>query len=118
MQPCEILKAGLLYFLLVFAVRVVLGTIRTLCSGIGQRCARGSRDRSSDHDRHLSDRGSFRRAQAFGTLEGERAAGFGVLALMLMLASEFTFVFRLPGSSFRDYVTSWIRLQVRLTTSL
>jgi hypothetical protein len=101
----RILKAGLLYFALVFAAGFVLGTFRTLwvVPAIGTRVAELIEAPIMTGISAIMAAFVVRRLSVPWRVS-ERL-GFGVLAVVLMLAAEFTFVLRLRGISFRDYVT-------------
>ena len=102
----RIVKAGLLYFALVFAAGFVLGTIRTLwvVPVIGARVAELIEVPIMTAIAAMAAAFVVRRLSVPWKLR-ERL-GLGVLALALMLAAELTFVIRLRGLSFRDYVTN------------
>jgi hypothetical protein len=100
----RILKAGFLFFALVFSAGFALGTIRTLwvAPRLGARLAELIETPlmlgiSAIAARFIALRLSMPRRVH------ERLA-FGILALALMLAVEFSFVLRLRGLSFQDYV--------------
>ncbi len=102
----RILKAAVLYFALVFAAGFVLGTLRVLwiVPSLGTRTAELAEIPIMLVVMILAARWSARRL-SLPPNAGARL-GAGLLALCLMLSTEFAFVTRLRGLSFGEYVAS------------
>jgi hypothetical protein len=100
------LKAGILYFALVFGAGFVLGTIRTLwvVPWLGTRTAELAETPIMLGIAVLAARFVVRRLAI--PAEPSVRLAFGGLALAMMLPAEFTFVLRLRGLSIHDYLAS------------
>lgn len=101
-----ILKAGVLYFGVVFAVGFVLGTIRTLLvvPRLGVRTAELMECPLMLAASILAARWIVRRLRY--PAEWSRRLASGAVALGLMLLVEFTFVLWIRGLRFRQYMAS------------
>ncbi len=100
----QILKAGLLYFALVFGVGFVLGTIRTfwIPPQFGTRMAELMEAPIMFVVTIVAARWTVRR---FAILPiPSRRLGIGCIGLGLMLVAEFTLVLWLRGLSIREYL--------------
>jgi hypothetical protein len=99
----QVLKAGSLYFTLVFAVGFVLGTIRTLwvVPILGARTAELIEEPIMFGVSILAARWVVRKLR-FPIDRGRRLA-LGCVALGFMLLVEFTFVLRIRGLTLREY---------------
>jgi hypothetical protein len=99
----QILKAGVLYFALVFAGGFVLGTIRTLwvVPRLGVRTAELMDAPIMFGISILAARWVVRRVQ-FSPLRSRRLA-MGCIALCLMLLAEFTLGLWIRGTTVREY---------------
>ena len=99
----QILKAGVLYFALVFAAGFVLGTIRTLwvVPRLGVRTAELMEAPIMYGISILAARWVVRRVQ-FSPLRSRRLA-MGCIALGLMLLAEFTLGLWIRGTTVREY---------------
>ncbi len=100
----QILKAGLLYFALVFGVGFVLGTIRTLwiVPHFNTRIAELMEAPIMFVVTIVAARWTVRRLAV--PLIPSRRLGIGCFALALMLVAEFTLVLWLRGLSIRNYL--------------
>jgi len=101
-----ILKAGVLYFALVFGAGFVLGTIRTLwiVPRVGTRTAELMETPIMLVITILAARWTVRRL-AVPSVPSARL-GMGFVALGLLLVAEFTLVLWLRGMSIREYLAS------------
>lgn len=99
----QILKAGALYFTLVFAVGFVLGTIRTLwaASALGARTAELIEAPIMFGVSLLAARWVVRRLRF--PVDWRSRLALGCVALGLMLLVEFTFVLWIRGLTLREY---------------
>jgi hypothetical protein len=99
----ETLKAGVLYFVLVFAVGFVLGTVRTLWAvpRLGVRTAELMEAPAMLGVSILAARWAVRHV-GIPALRPRRLA-MGCIALGLMLLVEFTFVLWVRGMTIRRY---------------
>jgi hypothetical protein len=102
----EIVKAGVVYFALVFGAGCVLGPIRTLwvVPRFGVRTAELMEAPVMLAVTFVAARWMVRRLTMPSTLSGR--AGTGLLALGLMLVAEFTLALRLRGLSIGEYLSS------------
>ena len=102
----RILKAGTLYFALVFGVGFVLGTIRTLwvVPRFGTRMAELMETPIMFVVTILAARWIVRRLAV--PPKPSRRLGMGCVGLGLMLVAEFTLVLWLRGLSIREYLAS------------
>ena len=102
----QILKAGVLYFVLVFAVGFVLGTIRTLwlVPRFGARAAELMETPIMLIVTIITARWLVARL-AVPSMPSARL-GMGCVALILMLVAEFGFVLWIRGLSIRDYLAT------------
>lgn len=102
----RIIKAGGLYFVCVFSLGFVLGTIRTLwvVPRLGTRIAELSEMPIMVAVVILAARWIVRHFAVPSTLSAR--LGVGCIALGLMVISEFAFVLRLRGLSIRRYLAS------------
>jgi hypothetical protein len=100
----QILKAGALYFALVFGAGFVLGTVRTLwvVPRIGTRTAELLEEPMMLVIIILAARWLVRRLSV--SPKASSRLSMGGIALGLMLVVEFTFVLWLRGLSIRDYL--------------
>jgi hypothetical protein len=100
----QILKAGALYFALVFGAGFVLGTVRTLwvVPRIGTRTAELLEEPMMLVIIILAARWLVRRLSV--SPKASSRLSMGGIALGLMLVVEFTFVLWLRGLSVRDYL--------------
>ena len=100
----RILKAGLLYFLFVFAVGFVLGPIRIfwLSPKIGERYAELLETPVMLCVIFLSARWIVRRRN----LDGWSCLGMGLFSLALLLTTEFSVVLRLRNLSLDEYLAA------------
>ena len=100
----QILKAGVLYFVLVFAVGLVLGTIRTvwLVPRVGARAAELMETPIMLIVTIITARWLVARL-AVPSMPSARL-GMGCIALILMLVAEFGFMHWIRGLSIRDYL--------------
>jgi type IV secretory pathway TrbD component len=100
------LKAGVLYFALVFGAGFVLGTIRTLwvVPSLGARAAELAEAPIMVGIAALAARCVVRRMSVPAQLSIRLA--LGTVALALMLVAEFTLVLWVRGLSIRDYLAS------------
>jgi len=101
-----ILKAGVLYFALVFGAGFVLGTIRTLwiVPRLGMRMAELMETPIMLVITILAARWTVRRLAVPSTLPARLC--MGCVALGLLLVAEFTLVLWLRGMSIREYFAS------------
>ena len=101
-----ILKAGVLYFALVFEAGFVLGTIRTLwiVPRLGTRLAELMETPIMLVITILAARWTVRRLAVPSTLPARLC--MGCVALGLLLVAEFTLVLWLRGMSIREYFAS------------
>jgi hypothetical protein len=101
-----ILKAGVLYFALVFAVGFVLGTIRTLwvVPRVGTRKAELMETPIMLVVTIVAARWIILRLGLPSTLSAR--LGMGFIALLLLLVAEFGFVLWLRGQTIREYFAS------------
>jgi hypothetical protein len=101
-----ILKAGLLYFVLVFGAGFVLGTIRTLwiVPRLGTRMAELTETPIMLVITILAARWTVRRLAVPSTPPAR--LGMGFVALGLLLVVEFTLVLWLRGLTIREYLAS------------
>jgi len=101
-----VLKAGVLYFALVFAAGFVLGIIRTLWL-VPRFGARTAETRGSAHHAPVTITSALWvvRRLAVPSTRFNRL-GMGGVALALLLVTEFTLVLWLRGQSIIDYVAS------------
>lgn len=99
----KIFKAGVLYFTIVFATGFVLGTIRTLLIAprLGARTAELMESPLMLAISFLAARWIVRQ-MPLPFLVRQRM-GMGAIALVLLLATEFSFVLWLRGMSLREY---------------
>lgn len=106
MDHVRIVKAGVLYFAVVFAAGLVLGPIRILwvVPRLGTRTAELMEAPIMVVVSILSARRVVRRLAVPHTT-GSRV-GMGCLALVLMLGAEFTLVLALRGLTLRQYLSS------------
>ena len=102
----QILKAGVLYFVLVFAVGFVLGTIRTLwlVPRFGARAAELMETPIMLIVTIITARWLVARL-AVPSMPSARL-GMGCIALILMLVAEFGFMHWIRGLSIRDYLAT------------
>jgi hypothetical protein len=102
----QILKAGLLYFALVFGAGFVLGTIRTLwiVPRLGTRVAELMETPIMLVITILAARWTVLRLAVPSTPSAR--LGMGFVALGLLLLAEFTLVLWLRGMSIREYFAS------------
>ncbi len=102
----RILKAGVLYFVLVFGVGFVLGTIRTLwvVPRFGTRTAELMETPIMFVITIAAARWIVRRLAVQASLSSR--LGMGGIALSLLLLAEFTLVLWLRGLSIREYLAS------------
>lgn len=102
----KILKAGVLYFILVFGVGFVLGPIRILWAvpRFGARLAELMEAPIMLAVIIVAARWIVRRLAVPSTLSSRLAMGF--IALALLLAAEFALVLRLRGLSIGEYFAS------------
>lgn len=102
----QTLKAGVLYFAVVFGAGFVLGTIRTLwvVPHVGARTAELMESPIMLVVTILTARWIVRRLAVPFTLPSR--LGMGSVALGLMLVAEFTLVLWLRGLSIREYLAS------------
>ncbi len=102
----QTLKAGLLYFALVFGVGFVLGTIRVLwvAPRFGTRMAELMEAPVMFVTIIAVARWIVRRLAVSST--PSRRFGMGCIALGLMLVAEFTLLLHLRGLSIREYLSS------------
>ena len=102
----SILKAGALYFALVFGAGFVLGTVRTVwvVPRFGTRMAELMETPIMLVVTMVAARWIVRRL-AVPSVPSSRL-GMGFVALGLMLVAEFGFVLRLRGLSIREYLAS------------
>lgn len=102
----KILKAGVLYFILVFGVGFVLGPIRILwvVPRFGARLAELMEAPIMLAVIIVAARWIVRRLAVPSTLSSRLAMGF--IALALLLAAEFALVLRLRGLSIGEYFAS------------
>jgi hypothetical protein len=100
------LKAGVVYFALVFGAGFVLGTIRTLwvVPSLGARAAELAEAPIMVGIAALAARFVVRRMAA--PPEPSVRLALGTVALALMLVAEFTLVLWVRGLSIRDYLAS------------
>jgi len=103
----QTLKAGALYFSLVFATGFVLGTVRILCivPRVGARIAELMETPIMFVVTILAARWVVRRPSFSPT--PARRLGVGFVALGLLVVAEFTVVFWLRHLTIADYVASW-----------
>ena len=101
----QVLKAGALYFALVFAVGFVLGAIRTLwvVPRIGTRKAELTEMPVMLAVTILAARWTVLRLAVPPMLSAR--IGMGCIALILMLVAEFGFVLWIRGMSIGDYLS-------------
>jgi hypothetical protein len=101
-----ILKAGLLYFVLVFGAAFVLGTIRTLwiVPRLGMRVAELMETLIMLVVTILAAQLTVRRLAVPCTPPAR--LGMGFVALCLLLVAEFTLVLWLRGLTIREYLAS------------
>jgi hypothetical protein len=102
----QILKAGAIYFLLVFGAGFILGSIRVLLilPRVGERTAELMEMPIMLLVTILAARWVSRRFVNPAT--GSRLFAVGFAALCLLLAAELTFVFVLRGLTIREYLAS------------
>ena len=102
----QLLRVGVLYFAVVFAVGFVLGTIRTLwvVPALGARVAELTEAPIMLLAVALAARTIVRRHFQF--VQSWQWLTVGLLALGLLLATEFTVVLRLRGLSLSEYFAS------------
>lgn len=102
----QILKPGLLYFVLVFSVGFVLGTVRTLwiAPQIGARAAELLETPVMLAVSFAAARWVARRLAVPHTMS--RRLGMGMIALVLLLLTEFTLVLWLRGLSISQYLAT------------
>ena len=102
----QILKAGVLYFVLVFAVGLVLGTIRTvwLVPRVGARAAELMETPIMLIVTIVTARWLVARL-AVPSMPSARL-GMGCVALILTLVAEFGFMLWIRGLSIRDYLAT------------
>ena len=102
----ETLKAGALYFALVFGAGFVLGPIRILwlVPRFGTRTAELMETPLMLAVVIVAARWVVRRVAAPST--SSKRLGVGILALGLLLVAEFTLVLWLRGMTFREYLAS------------
>ena len=102
----ETLKAGVLYFALVFGAGFVLGPIRILwlVPRFGTRTAELMETPLMLAVVIVAARWVVRRVAAPST--SSKRLGVGILALGLLLVAEFTLVLWLRGMTFREYLAS------------
>jgi hypothetical protein len=111
----RILKAGALYFALVFGAGFVLGTIRTLwiVPRLGTRMAELMETPIMLVMAILAARWTVRRLAV--PLTPSRRLGMGFVALGLLLVAEFTFVLWLRGCRFGSTLPAETRWRERST---
>ncbi|HXM23331.1 MAG TPA: hypothetical protein VN948_18895 [Terriglobales bacterium] len=111
-----ILKAGVLYFVLVFGPGFVLGTIRTLwvVPRFGTRMAEPMETPIMLVITILAAQWTVRHLAVPSTLPARLGVGF--VALGLLLVAEFTLVLWLRGMSIREYFASRDLWRERSTT--
>ncbi len=104
--PMQILKAGLLYFALVFGAGFLLGPIRILwvVPRFGTRMAELMETPIMFVVILIAARWIVRRLAVPST--PSRRLGMGCIALGFLLAAEFSLVLRLRGLSIRDYLAT------------
>lgn len=102
-QPGRILKAAGLYFALVFGTGFVLGTLRVLLlvPRVGERAAELAETPLMLAAIFLAARFTVRRLRLWPV--GASSAAAGLLALVFVLAVEFTVVIRLRGMTLAEY---------------
>ena len=102
----QILKAGVLYFALVFGVGFALGTIRTqwVVPRLGTRMAELMETPIMFVITIVAARWIVRRLPVVPTRSSR--LGIGCIALGLLLLAEFTLVLWVRGLSFREYLAS------------
>ena len=102
----QIIKAGALYFVLVFGAGFVLGTIRVLwvVPRFGERTAELMETPIMLVVTVIAARWITRRPFVSSTSSTRLAVGF--VALALLLAAEFAFVLRFRGMSINQYFSS------------
>jgi hypothetical protein len=102
----QILEAGVLYFVLVFAAGFVLGTIRTLwvLPHVGARTAELMESPIMLVVTIVAARWIVLRLRLPHTISAR--LGMGCLGLFLLLVAEFGFVLRLRGLTIREYFAS------------
>jgi hypothetical protein len=102
----QLLKTGSLYFALVFAAGFVLGTVRVLwlVPRLGERTAELMETPIMLLVIIIAARWVVRRFPAPPALPKRLAVG--VIALVLLLAAEITFVLSLRGPSIAEYVAT------------
>jgi len=100
----QIVKAGLLYFVLVFAVGFVLGVIRTLwvAPRLGTRTAELVEAPIMLIASMVAARWVFRRVSH--PAAWQRRLACGILALGMMFLAEFGFVLWIRGLTIREYI--------------
>jgi len=102
----QILKAGVLYFALVFGVGFVLGSVRTLwvVPRFGMRAAELMETPIMFVVTIVAARWVVRRLAV--PPKPSNRLGMGCIGLGLMLVAEFTLVLRLRGLSINEYLAS------------